>query len=1016
MNISFFDIIRSRIAKWTALLLIFLIGVALYQYAYYTPAAIQLNIQPQIVAKTQHKTPAPDSKEAALTQSFKQATTLTEKTLYALENYDKNEISDFERILSRLGLGGPGTAELSALTDTLDEMSDLEQSAYDSFDDMLEYLHEINADEVIFDRHFTAVQQFKEALDPIKRIQSELDSADTFKEQEALLVELSEYLNEQQFDHSHQAEDFDKDTLPFGPRNGEAREPLTDLSSLQNQWLEPVVLASNTLTIDVLRGLSSPAAHPTSEDTVEVPEAPHTEAIKNLAASLNNDPIEIYNWVYNNIYSIPSYGSIQGAQYTLDLKAGNPFDTSSLLLALLRAADIPARFSYGTIEVPVDQAMNWVGGAVDPEAATNVMLQGGIPARLVTVNGQISHVEMEHIWVEAWVDFEPSRGLVNREGDHWIPMDPSFKQYDFAEGEGLPASLPFDADTIVDEFIDNVSIDESTGIIEGVNDTSMQNAMQSFQSDVEEYFETQNPDTTLEDILGLKDIPIKERAPLSAGLPYKVLDRSDQLTSIPDHFKHKFKVQLKSGPWGGDLINVTLPTIDLAGKDVAISYELATQSDIDLVNSYLPDVDESEDIELNDLPSQLPGYLIQLKPRLTYGENTTYATGTVTMGQELNSTLALYDPAFGWEQSNNKPVAGEYTAIGLDLQGISNAHLERIHSQLEEVVNTLESGNHENIDQDDIIGNFVQANIISYFLLNDVQDELTKRSANQLHYRAPSFGMFHTRVDSIYWFGIPRNVRFPGMTMDVDMVRSIGAAKDNDPSSRLVFNHLIGSRWSYMENWIPETLLSTDTEQVQGISAVKAIGLATNSGQRIFTLDISNADQLSSVSIDPDARQEIRSAIYSGKTVTVHEEPLNYNGWIGSGYIILDETGSSAYKISGGANGGEILKDTVGILSYLVGGDDASKSMKFLNSFAGKAFGGVGVFLELTYAGCGFFEAAMGAILVTMLGNYLSNLSLIFVVGVINPILLILIIFIIIHIISFIQSMVTGWIKNSCKK
>ena len=59
-------------------------------------------------------------------------------------------------------------------------------------------------------------------------------------------------------------------------------------------------------------------------------------------------------------------------QDTLDKKRGNAVDTASLLVALLRSANIPARYVYGTVEMPVDKAMNWVGGAKTGEMAQGV--------------------------------------------------------------------------------------------------------------------------------------------------------------------------------------------------------------------------------------------------------------------------------------------------------------------------------------------------------------------------------------------------------------------------------------------------------------------------------------------------------------------------------------------------------------------------------------------------------------------------------------------------------------------
>jgi hypothetical protein len=55
---------------------------------------------------------------------------------------------------------------------------------------------------------------------------------------------------------------------------------------------------------------------------------------------------------------------------------------------------------------------------------------------------------------------------------------------------------------------------------------------------------------------------------------------------------------------------------------------------------------------------------------------------------------------------------------------------------------------------------------------------------------------------------------------------------------------------------------------------------------------------------------EIIASLNSGKMVITHTESVSVPGWTGAGYIILDQaTGSGAYKISGGANGGHELAD-----------------------------------------------------------------------------------------------------------
>ena len=61
---------------------------------------------------------------------------------------------------------------------------------------------------------------------------------------------------------------------------------------------------------------------------------------------------------------------------------------------------------------------------------------------------------------------------------------------------------------------------------------------------------------------------------------------------------------------------------------------------------------------------------------------------------------------------------------------------------------------------------------------------------------------------------------------------------------------------------------------------------------------------LSNITLNPDTETEIRNAAYAGKEITTHQYQIDFNGWIGEGYIIIDpETGAGAYKIAGGGSG-----------------------------------------------------------------------------------------------------------------
>jgi len=180
--------------------------------------------------------------------------------------------------------------------------------------------------------------------------------------------------------------------------------------------------------------------------------------------------------------------------------------------------------------------------------------------------------------------------------------------------------------------------------------------------------------------------------------------------------------------------------------------------------------------------------------------------------------------------------------------------------------------------------------------------------------------------------------------MDVDQVSSNTESVDNCYEEWVAFNRSSGMRSSAYEHLIPERLFSTEENPAEGVSTAKALALAMAQGQRVYTLTQDNSHNLSQITIDSEARTEIQNAIQRGYEVTVHETPLNVNGWQGSGYAIIDpENGVGAYKISGGASGGSLFFDFIGHLATIIEaiaflgvlGDLAIKIGKYLGAGAG---------------------------------------------------------------------------------
>ncbi len=332
-----------------------------------------------------------------------------------------------------------------------------------------------------------------------------------------------------------------------------------------------------------------------------------TPELEALAQELEHNPVKIYNWVHDNIQFIPTNGSIQGSQLTLETKSGNATDTANLLIARRRASGIHARYVYGTVQIPIEKVMNWVGGVTVPEAAIQLLGQGGIPTAGLTQGGQIAFVKMEHVWVEAYVDFFPSRGAKHITGDTWIPMDASFKQYEFTEGLDIQGNVPFDAEGFAEHITNTAQINEEEGWVSGIDQTFMETTVENYQTQIEAYITQTNPDATVGEVLGTQTIRATNRPVLATGLPYSLIARGATFKELPSSLRHHFKFSLYASEMDRILdepalnLSISLPAI--AGKRLTLSFEPAADSDRQVIESYLPEMPEGQELDPNDLPT-----------------------------------------------------------------------------------------------------------------------------------------------------------------------------------------------------------------------------------------------------------------------------------------------------------------------------------------------------------------------------------------------------------------------------
>lgn len=819
----------------------------------------------------------------------------------------------------------------------------------------------------ILQRHYNFVKHYE---DNLKELRANLDAADIAKtdtEFETHAQKIRQHLEKTSPPRKHKPldpnklphrlsdikrkeprtkpEEFQKDIkqtagVVIPAQAGNKTAPVSLRGDSQAPWQsgnQPLLLASNGPLSGLVEKLpknekqqSSPQplvlalAHdtPTSDDLAETVDVQLTSAIRAKAAELNYSPVKIYNWVRNNVEYVPTYGSIQGADMCMQTLQGNDFDIASLLIALLRASGIHARYVYGTIELPINKVMNWVGGFTNAQAALDFIASGGTPVAGLISGGKISSVRMEHVWVEAYVKYYPLRGAkhITGQGDSWIPLDASYKQYNYTQGIDIKSAVPFDAQGFVNQIQSTANIDTTNSSVTNINATYIQQQMQNYQTQVQNYITQNYPNATVGDVLGKKEIIKQNFTYLLGTLPYRNYILGVRYSEIPDNLRHKIIFKVTKDIYDTDTsINITKSLPEIAGKKITLSYSPATADDEAVINSYLPKPHaDGSPIQPSELPTSLPAYLINLKPELRI-DGLVVATGTtIGMGYQEIFEMVFTAPQSPTDVVSNRVDAGAYYAIAIDNGKISKSQITALKTKLETTKAKLEVNDFTTLSKDDLIGDVLYTTALTYYAQLDSTNIIQSKPMGIIGYRLPSESIFSTELKVEMMFGIPRTVSVAGLMMDVDRNLHIALARDGNKNLGIQFMLTSGQNSSALEHAVPEQMFSTQENPAQGISAVKALKIANDQGIPIYTVNQSNVTTiLPQLQVDDNVKADIQNAVNAGKEVTVSKTNIILNGWTGCGYIITNpNTGAAAYMISGGLCGGHLIEALIaGILA-----------------------------------------------------------------------------------------------------
>jgi hypothetical protein len=488
-------------------------------------------------------------------------------------------------------------------------------------------------------------------------------------------------------------------------------------------------------------------------------------------------------------------------------------------------------------------------------------------------------VKLEHVWVEGYVDFIPSRGAVHIQGDTWVPMDAAFKQYRHIPGMDVPTQVPFDVQHFLTQATQGATVNATEGWVQSLNQANINAILTAYQEQFQSFVASHKPDASVDDVLGTRQIIAAARPILAAGLPYTLVVRGRTLSTLPATLRHHVTVALFVSEVDQMLeapavqYAISLPALHT--QRLVVTYAPATAAERQLIDSYK-----------QQGATSLPAYLLRVTPRIQL-DGVTVATGPADqMGRRHVWTVTLRDPQAQYTSTEQfTGSAGDEIVFSVNGNGLTDAVLRARFAQR----------------PSDTAAENLYTISLCYWLLHDLADQMAARGYGVVAQRLPSVGLFAVPLQVRLVFGVPISGAYRARQGDV--ARALLAVAGATTDRVVAFRHQSGLQGGVLEGAVLDMVL--DYPLGTSVSAVQVLREANAQGIPLYTLTAQTLPgALPQLQIDPDAVQDIITAVGTCKIVLVPARDIVHGEWTGVGYIIQDPvTGAGAYIIQGGLNG-----------------------------------------------------------------------------------------------------------------
>lgn len=657
-----------------------------------------------------------------------------------------------------------------------------------------------------------------------------------------------------------------------------------------------------------------------------------TPEIRALAERLGYSPARILRHVYDTIAYEPYYGSLKGSVGTLVAGSGGATDQTSLLIALLRASNIPARYVKAQVRV-TDPAPDPTGGRVarwlgaKSYAGAAAMLGQGQNPSVITINNANAEavgVSFTHVWAEACVPYSHYRGMQHSNaGARWIPLDASFK--DVSYEAGIATNVNFDyagflarrSHLLPDEY---------------------------FAEQVRQAIQAGNTSASLADVGDKRRVNPLIIDVLPASTPFDVSSflswdggSSPEVAELPDSHRIKLNLAVSNGA-GAPLLSQTLSLPETSLNRLTLSFRGATPSDQSAFNAWQSD---------GSMGTALP-CTVNVVPVLRGGSHGTEGVelaagsasnplGVCSTDNQLTMSVTLAElvnPTLNSVSYDNIHAANYHALQAYAFQASDRLLGERASALLASVRSVASP--HQALDETE--GEFLHLVGLKYMrYISDASRRIGRIDGGSGDV-GNHLGLTASQMKVLYLFDVPYAVARTGFLIDVPGGRSRNV---DLASGELVWKTFLLSGYSSSAF---EYYVWQENVRMDAVSTTRGMQFASEAGIPLLTASASNWNTLAAgIGTNPGCSLSTSNLNYpqcwidsikanyidQGFTVTLPQSLIHYGTWRGSVYVTaLDNTASTTgeesvagFIINGYSGGYTVQNEPSALTTYDAGPD-----------------------------------------------------------------------------------------------